>query len=526
MDASIRGLPLLSGPAPIVEEPNRYGCRKCGKEFGIFTRSRACNHCGFTYCTSCSDHTALVARSDGEPGYDAVPVCAFCIPNLTITASGRTQLRAQTVASLRAYMKAYGLSVPQNVLEKEEIVDAVLAARGPNGCLPPANEDYYRKHSVPNRTPERRSRSLFSRMTGVDTPSAPSSPRPSPAPRPNAQTRPQGAQRPANANATRPNPQSQSQYNIPSNSPYSYRPPQPAQSTRPRTNNTNTNAPPRPATETRPSASTNAHANANVGPAVPPRPPRTPVPSMDALLEMPPTDLHALSVGTLKQILYENHVIASQILEKDDLVAKVQVLLDAERRDRAREAEIHAQEEAAYLEQQRIMREEFLRGEAEREHAREEAIARRRSGDSSHAGGAPAPEVHVEGAAAAQEGSTGHNMGDGHGEHDHTPDHDHEHLDVPDNASVHSHTSSKHSATGTPSSVPTAKSYGVPPSTVERSGLCVICQDEEANIVVVDCGHLAMCRNCSDLVMSTNRECPLCRTRIVTPQRLLRVFRT
>lgn len=84
--------------------------------------------------------------------------------------------------------------------------------------------------------------------------------------------------------------------------------------------------------------------------------------------------------------LLQNHVIASQILEKDDLVAKVQVLLDAERRDRAREAEIHAQEEAAYLEQQRIMREEFLRAEAEREHAREEAAARR-SGESGHAAG-------------------------------------------------------------------------------------------------------------------------------------------
>lgn len=47
----------------------------------------------------------------------------------TVTASGRTQLRAQTVSTLRAYLKAYGLSVPANVLEKEEIVDAVLAAR-------------------------------------------------------------------------------------------------------------------------------------------------------------------------------------------------------------------------------------------------------------------------------------------------------------------------------------------------------------------------------------------------------------
>lgn len=60
----------------------------------------------------------------------------------------------------------------------------------------------------------------------------------------------------------------------------------------------------------------------------------------------------------------------------------------------------------------------------------------------------------------------------------------------------------------------------------ERSGLCVICQDAEANIAIVDCGHLAMCRECSDLVMQSSRECPLCRTRIITEARLLRIFKT
>lgn len=94
-----------------------------------------------------------------------------------------------------------------------------------------------------------------------------------------------------------------------------------------------------------------------------------------------------------------------------------------------------------------------------------------------------APEVHVEGAeqeGAEQEGATDQHVADGHEEHDHQ--HDHEHLDVPDNASVHSHTSSKRSAAGTPSSPPTApKSYNIPPATVERSGLCVICQDEEVS---------------------------------------------
>ena len=38
--------------------------------------------------------------------------------------------------------------------------------------------------------------------------------------------------------------------------------------------------------------------------------------------------------------------------------------------------------------------------------------------------------------------------------------------------------------------------------------------------------HMSMCRGCSELVMASTRECPLCRTRIVTEARLLRIFKT
>jgi len=262
---------------------------------------------------------------------------------------------------------------------------------------------------------------------------------------------------------------------------------------------------------------------------------------MDALLEMSSEELHALSVGTLKSVLYENHVLAPQALEKDDLVAKVHFLVGNERRDRVREAEIRAMEEQVYLEQQRVMREEFLRQQAERERAQEEA---RRSMAELHE-----PQENVTENEATRmsvdiqpptpiefpaPGTEGNVQG-----HDHGHGHSHEHLDVPgDRSSVHSRSSSQSQRPATVPMVgatspglsrspsPSAPMAYNAPTAVERSGLCVICQDEEANIVVVDCGHLAMCRNCSDLVMSTNRECPLCRTRIVTQQRLLRVFRT
>jgi len=71
----------------------------------------------------------------------------------------------------------------------------------------------------------------------------------------------------------------------------------------------------------------------------------------------------------------------------------------------------------------------------------------------------------------------------------------------------------------------TANDAHAGPKGPERTGLCVICQDEEAIMAVVDCGHLAMCKECSDGVMSTSRACPLCRTNI-SQARLIRIFKT
>lgn len=38
--------------------------------------------------------------------------------------------------------------------------------------------------------------------------------------------------------------------------------------------------------------------------------------------------------------------------------------------------------------------------------------------------------------------------------------------------------------------------------------------------------HLALCMACSGIIMKSTKECPLCRTRIVTEQRLLRIFKS
>ncbi|KAK7018583.1 RING-finger domain-containing protein [Favolaschia claudopus] len=500
------GLPLLSGPAPVTETIEPPACRKCSKEFNfLLTRSRRCNHCGYSYCHSCTDYQGLMPRTGNETGYDMMNVCGYCIEFLNITASGRGQLKSMALAKLKKYITAYNIKADRAV-EKDDLIDAIMAAKGPNGCLLPANENYYRKYSVPNRSNQPRSRGLFSRQSTQPVPEPPLPPRPNQAPayefpRPDlAPDEPRYApppgppprpapSRPASQPQSQPRhtsaPQS-SQYYDPHNGYHSQThfnphypprqqgpPPAAPRATRPQ-------QPPNPGLyqSPRPSRSThnlNTHNTANS--TTPPRPraasvappPTVPPPTLDQLLAMSDDAIPALSVHALKQILFTNHVNPGQVLEKSDLVKKVKDLVAEEKRQRERQRLAEEAEERERIEQQRVMMEQFARQQKEREE-REKAAA---GGD------------------AAAEGD--------------------EQVGSSSNASA------------PPPLPPKAQAMA---SHLERTGLCVICQDDEANIAIVDCGHLAMCRGCSDLVMSSSRECPLCRTRIVTEARLLRIFKT
>ncbi|KAK7018585.1 RING-finger domain-containing protein [Favolaschia claudopus] len=64
---------------------------------------------------------------------------------------------------------------------------------------------------------------------------------------------------------------------------------------------------------------------------------------------------------------------------------------------------------------------------------------------------------------------------------------------------------------------------GDPVPRPERTGICVICQDEEATMAVVECGHLSMCKDCSEAVMRRSRACPLCRQKA---GRMIRIFKS
>ncbi|KAF8267556.1 hypothetical protein EI94DRAFT_1730284 [Lactarius quietus] len=393
-------------------------------------------------------------REGSGSGYDPVHVCAFCIENLTITAGGRNYLRALSLTRLKKYVDAYNITT-DGVLEKDDLIEKIIAARGQNGCLPYSNESFYRKHSVPNgRTG--RPRGLFSRRD-EPRPVQPNPPRqqpinPPPAfPRPDLDHSRQESPPPPLQRDTPP-PQ-----DPPPAQPRSqpYPPPHPMPPWSPSNDTPVSN--PRPNTYN-PAPGTNPSNT----PVSAPHPPPPPTPSLDELLAMTDEQVSKMSISALKSVLFQNHVNARLLLEKSDLVARVHALLGDERQERAREAMIHAREEEAVAHQHAMM---------EELHLREERARRERE-------------------QAAEADKNAHTFGN-----------------------------------EAESKLPPPPMMGTAVD-LERNGLCVVCQDEEANIAVVDCGHLAMCRNCSDLIMSSSRECPLCRTRIVTDARLLRIFKT
>jgi hypothetical protein len=129
---------------------------------------------------------------------------------------------------------------------------------------------------------------------------------------------------------------------------------------------------------------------------------------------MTSSSISSLSIGTLKAILFQNHVNAGMIIEKGDLVSKVKALVEEERKDRERDAEIKRKEEAEELERQRERLEELRR------------LKEKKDGKTIDPDAMDADPPKVQAMATA----------------------------------------------------------------LERDGLCVICQDDEANIAIVDCGQV------------------------------------
>ena len=52
----------------------------------------------------------------------------------------------------------------------------------------------------------------------------------------------------------------------------------------------------------------------------------------------------------------------------------------------------------------------------------------------------------------------------------------------------------------------------------EEGAICVVCMDKPYNMLILECGHLCVCDECSGLI----RQCPMCRGSIT---RFVKVFK-
>ena len=164
--------------------------------------------------------------------------------------------------------------------------------------------------------------------------------------------------------------------------------------------------------------------------------------------------MQKLSISTLKAILFRNHVNTGMVVEKAELVAKVQTLITDERLER--EAAVRRQEE-----EDRELRSALE--QSRREH--EEAMARR--------------------SASAQETPQEEGTQEQEGEDVPAPPSTEARAELSGQESTANPTQPAESKPAVPKMTPKAQAMA---AHLERTGLCVICQDEEANIAIVDCG--------------------------------------
>ena len=183
---------------------------------------------------------------------------------------------------------------------------------------------------------------------------------------------------------------------------------------------------------------------------------------MSTLVTLPRSSLSALSVGTLKRILWEARVrVPPGVVEKEELVERVWAIIEEEKRK-----DDEGLEDVGFDMDEAEM-------ESMEEPDREE-------------------EVVVE---VVDPESEAHEHGQGN-DHHANPDgveHHEEYLYVPamDSGPSSSRPTTPQLSTSPPkpATSPKSKPHTHPkPMSAERSGLCVVCQDEDACIAIVDCG--------------------------------------
>ncbi|KAG0062683.1 CCR4-Not complex caf1 ribonuclease subunit Caf1 [Linnemannia elongata] len=337
-------------------------CTRCGKDFHLFRSKKNCHNCGDVVCESCSNFRAKLPQF----GYSAeVRCCSYCAHFLQVYKMDYAGLSNLNIKTLRGYLVSYNIPT-QGMLEKQDLIRAIQSYKP----IPEASEVYFRQH-LPE-TPEKSS-SLFDELANLGRSESPSGSSqgssssdgwswdldkffsklfssddpPAAQTRParsQSQSQPQSQSRPTQSQPRQPSSQG-SAYWPPGGpgtngsyrpSPTQYRPPPgnpptsqqsrtpgaQSQSSQPRPQAGYQQAPRQPTSRPQPA------------PPQPSRPSQPPSITLDQVMNAN-TDPSTLSIKAIKTILDQSCVTYVGVVEKRDLVERLQKLIDNTKAEQA-----------------------------------------------------------------------------------------------------------------------------------------------------------------------------------------------
>ncbi|KAJ1647668.1 hypothetical protein LPJ64_000973 [Coemansia asiatica] len=130
-----------------LERSKYTACPSCGISFNLFRRKNNCVNCGQVVCSDCLGHRWYLPKY----GLKAPAACCIaCNRNLHMSIKSKRELESCSVRELRAYLQLYGLYSPAMMLEKNDLVTAIYS----NSPMPQANEVKYRE-SLPKPSDQR-----------------------------------------------------------------------------------------------------------------------------------------------------------------------------------------------------------------------------------------------------------------------------------------------------------------------------------------------------------------------------------
>ncbi|KAG0299728.1 RING finger protein 34 [Dissophora globulifera] len=138
-------------------------CARCDKDFHLFRPRKNCYNCGSMVCESCSDFRTRLPQF----GYtQEVRCCGYCAHFLQVSRMDYASLSKLNIKTLRGYLLSYNIPT-QGMLEKQDLIHAIQSYKP----IPQASEVYFRQH-LP-KAPEKTT-SLFEGLSGLGRPESPS----------------------------------------------------------------------------------------------------------------------------------------------------------------------------------------------------------------------------------------------------------------------------------------------------------------------------------------------------------------